>query len=139
MKEQLQAIIIHKKKELLRTNPLIVDYPVLSEEIKDAEYALENIDNNDALDNVRLSTTSRSIYDLLNEHFLRLNMSKAVEMLQLSIGELDDAISFMELFDKDSLGDENRLQNKHDAMEKASAFITEYVKNNGLKPTKGEL
>ena len=71
---------------------------------------------------------------------MKEQLQEAIEMLQLLIGELDDAIGFMELFDNDSLGDENRLQNKRDAMEKAVLFMNDFnKKNNGLKPTKGEI
>lgn len=72
MEEQLQAIIIRKKEELLRTNPMTIGYSILSEEILDAEYALENIHNKDALYNIHSCTTSDSIYDLLTDFFVNL-------------------------------------------------------------------
>lgn len=50
-------------------------------------------------------------------------MEKIINQL---INELEDAISFMELFDNDSLGEEKRLDRKIDAVQSAEAFLHEY-------------
>lgn len=52
----------------------------------------------------------------------------AEKIIGLLMEELEDSISFMETFDKEALGDADRLEDKYKVMDQASEFLKKNAK-----------
>lgn len=87
VQEELISILQKKEEDLLTTDPSLVDYPILSEEIEDAKYAISSI--KDELPEMEMSTrllhvlhgtTSGRIYDSLGRLFPTQHVSEKVPL-----------------------------------------------------------
>jgi hypothetical protein len=73
-RKDIQAILIKKCNELRETDDSIIDYPILEEEIHDAEYIITHVDSSaqfehklSAIKAIQQTTTSASIYDTVQK------------------------------------------------------------------------